>query len=267
MNESGLDQMLVLYSTVVMGAMAFGFLLFIYLYQRKIMDKQRKFREIENLLQQSEMKATYAAIEGQDNERKRIAQDIHDNLGSLLATVAMLSGSLADKVKEDDLKTITHRLSEISSEAMDATRRISHALDVSTLQRFGLRSGLIQLCEAVNLSGKVKVKTDFDQFEDPPQEIGLQVYRITQELFTNALKHSAAKLITLHVSEVPGQHITIIFEDNGRGIDPKANMGMGLQGIRNRVEKYLGEFVIESSPGKGTSATVEFPLKQSEVYA
>ena len=233
-------------------------LFFIYLYQRKLIKRKLENQEILDLLQQQEMKTTYALLEGQDKERKRIASELHDNLGSILVTLNMYADSLTSKSKPEQVLDIANRISDTSKKANEEVRKISHSLDSGLLKHFGLKTAITQLMEAIELSKKIKVQLNIQLEEDLSNELGLQVYRMIQELVNNSLKHSNCAKINLDI-QVNGE-ITIIYEDNGVGFDlKKVERGMGLNNIQQRVEKLSGELKIDSLPNRGSTFIIELP--------
>src|SRR5688572_6321894 len=133
--------------TSAMLAMVTAIIAFAFLFQRKLLKKQNAYREIEKLLQKEELKSAYALIEGQEQERKRIAEDLHDNLGSMLATLKIYSDLLIKKEITPDIRGMVEKISELTDHATEETRRVSHNLDSGTLKHFGLKTAITQLCE------------------------------------------------------------------------------------------------------------------------
>jgi signal transduction histidine kinase len=262
MDEQKIVFQVVLFGTLFISFCVIGFLFFIYLYQKKLSEKKQEFLAIEHLLRQTETQATYQAIEAQDEERKKIAQEVHDNLSSVLATISMLSSTLHQRIlsNSNDLHPLSEQLQSLSQTALSTVREVAHSLDSGTIRLFGLRAAIEQLCEAIDLSGRVKVYQELDLPIDVPKDITIQVYRIIQELFTNALKHSMASTVHLHITVIRDQSLSIIFQDNGKGMEATVSEGLGLKNIRQRVEKYQGTFSIQSKPSLGTTAIVELPL-------
>jgi signal transduction histidine kinase len=113
----------------------------------------------------------------------------------------------------------------------------------------------------------MQVKAEIDIQGKIPKEKGVQVFRVLQELFNNALKHSSATMIQLHLSVFEGDYISLIFEDNGKGMQAEQVQGLGINGMKARLKKMNGEFTLESSPGKGTTVVIEIPLIESRLGA
>lgn len=240
--------------------MAFGIVMFIYLYQRKLIRKNRENQQIENLLQEQEMKTAYALMEGQDHERKRIAAELHDNLGSILVTLNMYADALNDRTNPEEIKDIAHRISKTTGTANTLVRELSHSLDSGILKHFGLESAINQLFEAVNMSNRMKAECSLSIDAKLTNDLSIQLYRIIQELLNNALKHSKGSLVRLDLS-IQASGINIIFEDNGVGFDHQSiTPGMGLNNINQRIEMLLGTLNISSTLGKGTTFIADIPI-------
>ena len=254
------DEITFFVGTGIMFMMAFGIVMFIYLYQRKLIRKNRENQQIESLLQEQEMKTAYALMEGQDQERKRIASELHDNLGSILVTLNMYADALNHKTNPDEIKDIALRISKTTGTANSLVRELSHSLDSGILKHFGLESAINQLFEAVNMSKRMIAECSLSIEAKLTNDLSIQLYRIIQELLNNALKHSKASLVRLDLS-IHQSSINIIFEDNGVGFDSQAiTPGMGLNSINQRVEMLLGTLNISSTLGKGTTFIADIPV-------
>ena len=245
--------------TVGMLLMAFAIILFIFLYQRKLIKKNLENQKIQDLLQQQEIKTAYALLEGQDKERKRIASELHDNLGSILTSLNMFSDALLSKKDPGQIKSIANKISETSQLANQEVRKISHSLDSGLLTHFGLKTAISQLMEAIESSKKIRVELELQIEEHIDNDTSLEIYRMIQEMANNTLKHANCTKIRLDISHISNE-MNIIFHDNGAGFDTaQVNHGMGLTNIGKRVSKLNGGLSIESSPGKGSTFIIELP--------
>ena len=232
----------------LMAGMLVGFA---FLFQRKLIKKEMAFREIEKMLKKQELDSAYNILSVQESERKRIAQEIHDNLGSMLAVVRMqahTSGANPTVMKLID-------------QTIDETRRISHQLDTLALSHFGLGTAIQQLAESVQASRDIRVALELNLQTAIEQDKALPLYRIVQELFSNSLKHAAASHIRIEINAFAKDSVNLIFEDNGRGFDPGTKRaGMGLQNIQQRVDHLRGRLDLDTRPGSGTTVVIEIPL-------
>ncbi len=206
-------------------------------------------------------------LERLEDERRRIAINLHDSLGQTLLVIknhAMLA--MQGSPEENGLR---HRLDEISgttSQAIEEVRRITHGLRPYQLDRLGLTQAVRALTDHASRHNSILFASrinDIDDLFDKDSEI--HVYRIMQEAITNVLKHSAATEATVVVKKWASV-VSLSIRDNGRGFDPakqsaqRQDLGYGLGGIAERVRILKGTLTLESKPGEGTSLTVEVPF-------
>lgn len=236
--------------------------IFIYLYQRKLIKRKLEYQKIEDLLKKQELKSAYAMLAGQEKAHKRIAEELHDNLGSILVTLNMFADTLQKKTDPESQRHLAKKISEVAAIANEATRKISHSLDSGVLKHFGLATAVQELSDAVNESQAVSV-TSHIQIEDQlDSEVSLNVYRIIQELINNTLKHAGATRINIDLNQIKDQ-LTLIFEDDGIGFTHEEIMekkGMGLRNLESRVERMDGQLILDSKKYKGTTTIIEIPL-------
>lgn len=246
---------IILLTIVIFSILIISIIGYLFIRQRRRMTKVAAEKAITDLLQKQEMKATNALLEGQDKERKRIAAELHDNLGSILVTLNMYADTLQNK-KPDEIPPLAKKISEVAQLANEETRKISHSLDSGLLKHFGLETAIRQLAEAVSTARNIQFEHSL-QIEKISSDAGLEIYRIIQELVNNTLKHSQCTRVHLELSQV-GPSLSIIYEDNGVGFNKsEITQGMGLNNIENRVKKLDGELTIDSSPGKGSTFIIE----------
>lgn len=242
-----------------MLAIVSAFILLVYLYQRKMIRKQLAYVQIEKLLQKQELNSAYSLIEGREEERKKIAEDLHDSLGSLLAALRMYSDLLMEQSEEPEVKRLAERMSDLAAQTASEARRISHDLD-SGIKNFGLEAAIRKLMDTVRDGQRMEVLTTVDLSENINDKMSLNLYRIVQELVNNTLKHARATLIRLELSCIGHEYISLIFEDNGVGFNPdSATRGLGLRHIQTRVDRFKGTVTIDARPGRGTTCIIEIP--------
>ena len=218
--------------------------------------KAKEFLEIEKLMQKQELQSVYKMIEGQEKERKRIAEELHDNIGSLMATLRIYSDLVISKTEPLEVKRLNYKINQISTNLADEVRKLSHELDLRTLSGSGIQVAVEHLCEAISLSGKIKVKHIIDLQRQLPEQKMIDLYRIVQEMFTNTLKHSYASGVRLEITQI-GEELTLIFEDDGLGFDVvNVKEGMGMQNIRSRVNRMDGKLTVDSN-SRGTTYIIE----------
>jgi signal transduction histidine kinase/predicted ATPase len=203
-----------------------------------------------------------ALVQTQDNERKRIASDLHDSLGSLLSTVKLRFNGL----QEDFEKKISAKVSRyrdairMLDEAIDELRRISHNMLPVSLSRFGLQAALETFVEQINAAQQLSARLQILGLEQRlPEQMEVAVYRICQELVQNTIKHSHATTLSIQMIRHKDS-LNIIVEDNGKGMQKKdIARGLGFTTIQSKVSLFKGTFEIECQPGKGTLVIVDLP--------
>lgn len=240
-------------------------LLFMYLNQRQksIRNLSQKNEEIlhqkiNEILRDEELKSINAMLAGQENERKRIAEDLHDRLGSKLAAVKLHFESIAHQADDHSL---SKKLSNLIDEAVTDVRAIAHNMLSGVLDKFGLVAALKDLTETINLSDKLSVKFISHGIDDRfSGELELNLYRIIQELLANVLKHSEATEVIIQLNKFDDELVMTV-EDNGIGFNVKeVKEGVGLKNIASRVDKIGGRIHIDSGLKNGTSITIEIDL-------
>ncbi|GAB3647561.1 hypothetical protein GCM10028791_09800 [Echinicola sediminis] len=228
---------------------------------RKEVDEKQKLASIIEKQKNNHLKDL---IQTQEDERKRIAGDLHDSLGSLLSTIKMQLNSLKSSNADNQFETKHQDTLRKMDEAIEEVRRISHNMSPVSLRRFGLPSALQTLIEQINFGGQMDASLQILGLEERlSEQTELTIYRICQELVQNVIKH--AKASTLHLQLINHlDSINITVEDNGVGLDKgKTGSGFGLQGIEAKVQMLNGNFSLESQPGKGCLAVVDIPINLS----
>lgn len=205
-----------------------------------------------------------ALVQTQDNERKRIASDLHDSLGAMLSTVKLrFNGLQPDFEKNVPEKTARfHDTITMLDEAIRELRQIAHNMLPVSLSRFGLKAALAAFVDQVNTSRQLKTNLQILGLDQRlPDEVEVAVYRICQELVQNVIKHARATALRIQVIDHKDS-LNIIVEDDGTGIDKEhVTHGFGFTTIQSKVNLYKGSFDIESKPGKGTMVLVDLPKR------
>lgn len=233
--------------------------------RRRLAERERQVhrQEVDELMHQQEMKAINAMLEGQEKERDRVARDLHDRLGSMLSAIKMQVGSLEERMTEvrKDQQDQYGKVSSLLDEAVGEVRRISHDLVSTSLSRFGLERALQDLCDSIRVSGRLEVElTTFGLEQRLERSVEIVVYRIVQELVSNALKHARATEIGVSVTRQTGR-LSVMVSDDGAGFDPSTvQAGMGLGNVQGRAASIGGTVRIDSALGRGTTVSVECPV-------
>lgn len=260
------DLLMLVLGTSALLVMITFVIAFAFIFQRRMLKKQKKFSEIEAMLKKQELNSTYALIRGQDDERRRIAADIHDNIGSMLATLKIYSDLIMEREEDKKFKSLNQKVNTLVDDLILNIRKISHSLDSGTLTAFGLRAAIEQLCETVQNSRKIDLNCIIDLELPLEADSSLQIYRVIQELFTNTLKHSKATKVRFEITQMD-KEISVIFEDNGVGFDAtlKNSTTMGLRNVRSRIVKLGGELSIQSSDS-GSTFIFEIPFANETIH-
>lgn len=225
-------------------------------------------QELENEIQEHDINMLSAMIDGRELERKRIAQELHDRLGSIL-TMAKMHFSNVEKnweVVKNSFAMEYEKTTQLIDEACHEVRQISYDLSSSVVHKFGLIHALHQLRDTVEASGQLQMEVTHFKVDNQnlTEEMSLNLYRIVQEIVSNTVKHSEAAKLSIQL--VRGEdELTLMSEDDGIGFDPKsdrAGKGMGLYNMKSRAERLGGSIHIDSHPGSGTTITVDVPLKK-----
>lgn len=201
-----------------------------------------------------------AIIQGEENERKRLSKDLHDGLIQQLAAAKFHINSTLGIVKSKKIKPALSVSNKILSDAIQEVRTICFNLIPPSLQEFGLLKAIREYASKYSVSKfEIVEKTDLPGIS---QELQLELFRISQELISNAIKHGAADKMKI-VFSYESKLLKIIFTDNGKGFDTKFHSnGMGLRNMQGRIKSHNGAIKIESQIGKGTSIKILIPTNK-----
>lgn len=242
----------IVYTSIAFMAMGGILILFFYFSKKKIIQKEFEKRDL-RIQHQKEM--LRSIILTQEEERARIAQDLHDDISSKLNIVSLNSHLLkTGGLSEAETAEIHEAVIDLTGKALENSRRIAHDLLPPVLQKFGLVAGLQELAQEFTSSRHVKVDLSTAVTSEPEDErTQLQVFRILQELMNNSLRHGKAKNIRIVLSG-NRESYRCDYTDDGVGMDATTLQnarGLGLLNIENRIEILNGTFSIDSAPGKG----------------
>ena len=238
----------------IMLLFALSFVLFFFFSQRKFQGEQVKAQRRELDYQQQLL---FTSITTQEQERERIARDLHDEIGSKLNVVNLHLHRLR---KSQDLSPLGDILG-VLNQTIHRTRQISHELLPPTLQNFGLVPALEELCEQYREASSLEVAFSANELNPPPNlETALALFRIAQECLSNGTKYSQGQHLALSLHSSP-QRLELSYHDDGQGFDPKqAKQGLGLQNMESRSRLIEADLKIHSAPGQGVHITVQKPL-------
>src|SRR5688572_13789562 len=262
-NTSGISSVLFL-GTLGMLVLTIGLILFIIFHQRKVIRYQLRLQQMEQEQQQILLKAS---IHLQEEERQRIAADLHDDAGPLLATARLyLNENLVNQDKATQLQSI-FQARQIRDDTIQLILNISHSLMPPTLKNFGLESAVNDLFQKISGSGAINASSRFHEYKERLKgEKELVIFRIVQELINNILKHSNSSFIHL-TQNVHADKFYLRIHHDGRGIIQsdfdklnKSNVGLGLKNISSRLRVVHGQINFEKDISQTYyKVTIELP--------
>jgi len=192
---------------------------------------------------------TVAVLLGEEKERQRIAQDLHDSLGGMLASIRMTLSVEKIDTNKDQINKIDKAITEV--------RRISRNLMPETLKNLGLEIAMKELCETMSYQQLEIIFEVFNLKSTLPFHQQLAIYRITQEALSNVIKYAQATKVIVQISQ-NNAHLSLTIEDNGNGFDlQKVQLGQGLQNMKNRAKLMNAHLEIVSEVGAGTTINME----------
>lgn len=234
---------------------------FIFYRQKSLKDKIIADQKILQLEEEKKLMAAHAIVNGQEEERKRIANELHDGLGVLLSAAKIQFSAIKDKSPEN--QPLIDKAAKLIEQAAGDVRKISHNMMPGILTKFGLYEAVEDLFENLNdtrgLNADLKIEGETSRM---PENKEIMLYRIIQEMVNNTLKHAQAKNIRLKMVIQPNQ-LTIFYADDGKGFDLEEKIiskSFGLTSIQSRVKFINGIIEIKSLPGEGVNFNIVVPL-------
>lgn len=223
---------------------------------------KQKISGLENNLKIETMQSMLA---GQESERQRVAQDLHDSVGGLLAAVKIQLETMTAKKPERALDEDWKKIRGLLDDTVSETRHIARNMQPSALLEFGLVTALRDLTNRVRGEQLPHISFQyFGEFADIDRDIALNCYRIIQELLQNSLKHAEAKEIMVQITRTDNQ-IALLVEDDGKGFDPKnTKKGMGTDNLARRAQFLKGDLSVQTAPGQGTSTLITVPIPETQ---
>jgi two-component system, NarL family, sensor kinase len=249
-----------MFSYILLGSLLtlllIGFLSYRTYKQKQLLQQQ----QIKQLQSEKLLLATESILKGQEDERSRLAQDLHDGLGGMLSGVKLTLSAMKGNIilSEQNGRLFTKAFEQLDS-SIGEMRRVAHNMMPEALVKLGLQQALQDYCDGINEIKKINIKCEFHGLQnrlDNTTEI--IIYRIVQELLNNIIKHANAHNVLVQAIKKDTE-LNITVEDDGDGFDNNKMLGgkgAGLKNIQSRIDYLKGELDIKSTPGKGTSVHI-----------
>lgn len=232
----------------------------VYLFYKRARDKQRLLQIRER--EESQRLRFAAVLEAEENERSRVAKDLHDGIGQLLSTAKLTLSAIDQPPSAEAGKMLTNSM-QILDEATREVRTISHNLMPATLTRIGLGAALQDLFMKINESNLLRIELDVVGLENRlPPSTEIAVYRVVQEIINNMIKHSKADTITVKIVRSESS-MYLSISDNGVGFAKELiakSTGLGWKNIFSRIAMLNGEIDVDTESGSGTSINIQFTV-------
>ncbi|MGI4873661.1 MAG: tetratricopeptide repeat-containing sensor histidine kinase [Janthinobacterium lividum] len=233
------------------------------LYTRRRLRREVEFAQER---QQLERLRSQAVLEAEENERRRIGSDLHDGVGQLLTAARLNLETLGEQLgpQPEDRQTLLTNAHSMLDESFREVRSISHNLMPNALIKLGLARAVRDFLQKTSPDNRLKINLEVVGLDGTHLAPTLEnvLFRVVQEAVQNIVKHARASEISLQIIRHETE-LTVVIEDNGVGFDPAAlgpNAGIGLQNIESRMAYLGGRADFDSSPGRGTTVTLEVPV-------
>ncbi|WP_342084608.1 sensor histidine kinase [Dyadobacter sp. OTU695] len=243
----------------IMVMMALTIVIFVLLYQRKLHFQQSRMHQMEMVHQKKILESIVAS---QENERERIARDLHDEVGASLSAVRLFVSQIQYEKSPEEMKGLAARSGQIIGDVVKDVRQIAHNLSPVIIENFGFAGAVKILLRRMEDAG-MHIRCAID---DPAEVLSshqqLVLYRIIQEVIGNVVKHAEASEIVFDLHH-NGSQLSLIMSDNGKGFDMRSGQkaaGMGMSTIRTRTDLLGAKLELHSAPGEGTRFEIEMPV-------
>ena len=257
---------IVILGVSAMLLMAMGVIMFVVLYQRRVIQSQI---EIERINRDKQQEMMNASIQSEEQERMRIAAELHDDIAPTLASVKLyLSAALLQQGQENH-QSYVEQSKTLLDESLQKIRDIAHKLQPSTLYYLGLQVSLQALADMINNSGGLEVRyTTAHNLPRFHENVELSLYRVTQELLNNIIKHAHARQVTIE-TRLAGEIISLCLSHNGTGITQQLyeelvykKGAIGLKNIVTRLKSIEGVIHFEQVSVSLFTITIQAPIKE-----
>ncbi len=243
---------IILIGVLLLLLMGVALLLFFFFSRKKIIEKELEKKSLE-INHQKEI--IQSIIVTQEKERKRIAQDLHDDISSKLNVINLNANLLKDgDLTEEEFIKVNNGILEATDKTLESARKIAHNLLPPILDKFGLKDAIEELADSFNNSRKINIKYTLDypkEYLNPQNE--LHFFRIVQELINNSVRHGKAKNSTINIS-LKNNSLLFNYTDDGIGFNSNNvdhKKGLGMKNIESRVSLLQGNYIIDTAENNG----------------
>jgi len=228
--------------------------------QNKLLKQRQQLQQAE-LAHQKEL--LHVVIESQEEERKRIGRDLHDDVGAAISSLRLIIEMLNPAHQDETYHTFIKTSKRVIDKIMTDVRNIAHNLSPVTLSYYGLSAAIEEQCAIINQSGKLKATLTNNAallIERISLPASTALYRVLEELLNNTIKHANATQSTINFT-ADNYMLMIEYADNGAGVNMAViKKGMGLQNIESRLTVIGATYTIQTKPGKGFSIQIKYPV-------
>lgn len=224
--------------------------------------RQKQARVLAEQKKNEEKARINAILSSEENERSRIARELHDGLGQLLSTARLNAAALEDSVDKEDEPLLQNTL-RLIDQSVTEVRSVSHNLMPQMLMEKGLTEAVNELIGTVNASKAFNITFNHEAFNAQlTKSVEVAIYRVIQEVLNNMIKHSTANQIEIRLINLEND-LKVLISDNGKGFDTsliEKSEGLGWKNILTRLSLINGKFGVDSNPGQGTTVNIEVAL-------
>jgi signal transduction histidine kinase len=227
-------------------------------------DRKRAEEQVRKLEAEKQREIFEVSLSTLEEERHRISESLHNGIAQILYGIKINMSGLTYGMQENEFRETKSYINQLLTDSIVETRRISHELMPTTLEQFGLKSAIDDIC--LQLTDGTKFNCQITGMHRRMEKyLELAVYRTAQELMTNVIKHAKATECTVLVN-IGRQEITIRVSDNGKGLASTQTHkpGIGLASIRSKINLLNGEVNLSSVPGEGTTVEVIIPQPEKK---
>lgn len=256
-SEEAIALQIIIIGMIVIFLLSLSVILFFIVYQRRLLAQQKKHQKLESDYQKELLKTS---IHSQEEERSRIAKELHDDVGAMLTTTKLYIGQITPELPPEELTEIAHKISGFFDDMIQSVRSISQDLRPVVLEKLGFIEAVQSLVQTIQDSRKIEISLIDNTTISIVKTKELNLYRIIQELVTNTIKHASASTIKIELRNQEDTLI-IIYEDNGKGLDQRQlryRKGLGLNNIESRLSVLSGSIHFKEQTS-GMKVLLEIP--------